>query len=63
MSIFESIFENQASSIKDPTHTIQCSPLIVLYFENRNRPDVRLKKKPFLWFFVSILIFDFLYII
>jgi hypothetical protein len=47
MSIFESIFENQASSVKDPTHTIQCSPLIVLYFENRNRPEVRLKKKAF----------------
>jgi len=29
-------FENQASSIKDLTHTIQCSPLIALYFENRN---------------------------
>jgi hypothetical protein len=29
-------FENQVSSVKDPTHTIQCSPLIVLYFENRN---------------------------
>jgi len=29
-------FENQASSIKDPTHTIKCSPLIALYFENIN---------------------------
>jgi len=33
MSIFESIFGNQALLVKDPTHTIQCSPLIVLYFE------------------------------
>jgi hypothetical protein len=29
MSVFESIFENQASSVKDPTHAIQYSPLIV----------------------------------
>jgi hypothetical protein len=36
MLIFESIFENQASSVKDPTHAIQCSPLTVLNFENKN---------------------------
>jgi len=36
MSVFESIFENQASSVKDPTHAIQYSPLIILYFENTN---------------------------
>jgi len=34
--IFKSIFEIQASLVKDPTHTIQCRPLIVLYFENKN---------------------------
>jgi hypothetical protein len=33
MSIFKSIFGNQALLVKDPTHAIQCSPLIVLYFE------------------------------
>jgi hypothetical protein len=38
MSIFESIFGNQASLVKDPTHAIQCNLLIVLYFENRNDP-------------------------
>jgi hypothetical protein len=32
MSVFESIFRNQVLSVKDPTHAIQCSPLIVLYF-------------------------------
>ena len=39
MSVFEIIFfsfEIQTSLVKDPTHTNQCSPLIVLYFENRN---------------------------
>jgi hypothetical protein len=35
---FKSIFEIQAFFVKDPTHTIQCSPLIVLYFENRHDP-------------------------
>jgi hypothetical protein len=35
MLIFESIFGNQALLIKDPTHAIQCSPLIVLYFERK----------------------------
>jgi hypothetical protein len=35
---FKNIFEIQAFSIKDPTHAIQCSPLIVLHFENRNDP-------------------------
>jgi len=28
--------KNQASSIKDPTHIIQCNPLIVLYFKKQN---------------------------
>jgi hypothetical protein len=31
--IFLLFFLSQASSIKDPTHVIQCNPLIVLYFE------------------------------
>jgi hypothetical protein len=36
MSFFKkSIFLTQASSIKDPTHVIQCNPLIVLYFEKQ----------------------------
>jgi hypothetical protein len=43
-------------------HTIQCSSLIVLYFENRNRPVARLKWLIFSWFFVSILNSDFGYI-
>jgi len=43
MSILKSIFGNQACLVKDPTHAIQCNPLIVLYFENRNWPGVRLK--------------------
>jgi len=30
---FYYFFLSQASSIKDPTHVIQCNPLIVLYFE------------------------------
>jgi hypothetical protein len=55
-------FENQAFLVKDPTHVIQCSPLIVLYFENKNRPVVRLKCH-FPWFFVSTLNFDFGYIL
>jgi hypothetical protein len=38
MSILKSIFGNQACLVKDPTHVIQCSPLIVVYFENRNDP-------------------------
>jgi hypothetical protein len=38
MSILKSIFGNQACLVKDPTHVIQCSHLIVLYFENRNDP-------------------------
>ena len=29
--------------VKDPTHTIQCNPLIVLYFEKQKWPVVRLK--------------------
>jgi len=34
MSIFEIFFfGNQALLVKDPTRAIQCSPLIVLYFE------------------------------
>jgi len=58
MSVFESFFFlNQVSSVKDPTHPIQCSPLIVLYFENKKWPVVRLKWL-FSWFFVSVLIFD-----
>jgi hypothetical protein len=55
-------FENQAFLVKDPTHVIQCSPLIILYFENRNRPVVRLKWH-FPWFFVSTLNYDFWYIL
>jgi len=41
-------------------HTLftTCSPLIILYFENRNWP-VEILKWLFLWFFVSILISDF----
>jgi hypothetical protein len=35
MSIFESIFGNRALLVKDPTHAIQYSPLIVLYFERK----------------------------
>jgi len=35
MSIVESIFGNQALVVKDPTHAIQYSPLIVLYFERK----------------------------
>ena len=35
MLIFESIFGNQALLVKDPTHAIQYSPLIVLYFERK----------------------------
>jgi len=63
MSVFESIFENQASLVKDPTHVIQCSPLIVLYFERekKNGTIVRLKWL-FPWFFVSILNSNFGYI-
>jgi hypothetical protein len=38
MSILKSIFGNQACLVKDPTHAIQWSPLIVLYFEDRNNP-------------------------
>jgi hypothetical protein len=38
MSILKSIFGNQACLVKDPTHVIQCSPLIALYFEHRNDP-------------------------
>ena len=62
MSIFESIFGNQALLVKDPTHAIQCNPLIVLYFlEKRNWLVVRLKWL-FPWFFVSILNSNFGYI-
>jgi len=31
-------FENQASSVKDLTHAIQFSPLIVLYFKTEIDP-------------------------
>ena len=56
-------FENQPFWSKTQHTSFKiCSPLIVLYFENRNWPIVRLKFL-FLWFFVSILIFDFGYII
>ena len=54
-------FEIQTSLVKDPTHVTQCSPSIVLYFENRNQPVVRLKWY-FPWFFVSTLNSDFGYI-
>jgi len=36
MLVLKSIFGNQACLVKDPTHAIQWSPLIVLYFEDRN---------------------------
>jgi len=62
MSIFKSIFWKSSFSVNDPTNAIQCSPLIVLYFENRNWPVVILKRL-FPWFFVSVLIFDLGYII
>jgi len=55
-------FLKSTSSVKDPTHAIQCSPLIVLYFENKNWPVVTLKWL-FSWFFVSILNSDPKYII
>jgi hypothetical protein len=61
MSILKSVFGNQACLVKVLTHAIQCSSLIVLYFENRNWPVVRLKWL-FSWFFVSVLIFDLGYI-
>ena len=64
MSVFESFFfffEIQASLVKDPTHVIQCSPLIVLYFWKQKWPVVRLKWL-FSWFFVSVLIFNLGYI-
>ena len=59
--LLKSIFEIQASLVKDPTHVIQCSPSIVLYFENKNQPVVRLKWF-FPWFFLSTLNSDFGYI-
>ena len=37
-------FWNQVCLVKNPTHVIQYSPLIVLYFENINGLVVRLKK-------------------
>jgi hypothetical protein len=59
----EKIFWKSSFLVKDPTHVIQCSPLIVLYFENRNRTVVRLIWPLFFpWFFVSILNSDFGYI-
>jgi hypothetical protein len=56
-------FKNQAFWSKTQ-HTLfnTCSPLIILYFDIRNWPVVRLKQLC-LWFFVSILIFAFEYII
>jgi hypothetical protein len=43
---FKSIFFlSQASSIKDPTHVIQCNPLIVLYFEEKKKKLTRCKNK------------------
>ena len=42
-------------------HTIQCSPLIVLYLEKQKWPVVRFKMT-FSWFFVSTLNSDFGYI-
>jgi hypothetical protein len=38
ISVLEKIFWKSSFLVKDPTHTIQYSPLIVLYFENRNDP-------------------------
>jgi len=62
MSVFESIFENQASLVKDPTHAIQCSPLIVLYFEREKKWNHCKIKMALPWFFVSILNSNFGYI-
>jgi hypothetical protein len=45
MSVFESTFGNQALSVKDPTHAIQCSPLIVLYFERERKKLTHCKIK------------------
>jgi hypothetical protein len=38
ISVLEKIFWKSSFLVKDPTHTIQYSHLIVLYFENRNDP-------------------------
>jgi hypothetical protein len=56
-------FENQAFFFSKIQHTLFeiYSPLIVMYFENRNWHVVRLKWF-FSWFFVSILDSDFGYI-
>jgi hypothetical protein len=43
ISVLEKIFWKSSFLVKDPTHIIQCNPLIVLYFENRNQPVARLK--------------------
>ena len=43
MSVLEKIFWKSSFLVKDPTHIIQCNPLIVLYFENRNQPVAKLK--------------------
>jgi len=56
-------FENQASSIKDPTHVIQnMQSFDCPVFWKQKWPVVRLKWL-FSWFFVSILIFDLGYFI
>jgi hypothetical protein len=62
VNFWKFFFWKSTSSVKDPTHAIQCSPLIVLYFENKNWPVVTLKWL-FSWFFVSILNSDPRYII
>ena len=56
MSVLEKILKIKPLWLKTQ-HAIQCSPLIILYFKNRNWPVVRLKWL-FPWFFVSVLIFD-----
>ena len=43
MSIFESIFGNQALLVKDPTHAIQCSPLIVLFLREKKLTHCKIK--------------------
>jgi hypothetical protein len=43
MSNFESIFGNQALLVKDPTHAIQCSPLIVLFFREKKLTRCKIK--------------------
>jgi len=61
MPIFESIFGNQALLVKDPTHAIQYSPLIVCILREKKLTRCKIKMV-FPWFFVSILNSNFGYI-